>query len=227
MVFLCDHGAFVVKKNNPKGTTTQEYQNIYLCINKSITANTTYMDREQALDLLRAHVKNEKMIAHCLASEAVLRALAVRLGEDADRWGLAGLLHDLDVEFTNADPRVHALEGAKLLEQHGVDPEIVEAVMLHNEEAAHGRERYKPFHHALAAGETITGLITATALVYPDKKVASVKPKSVTKRMKEKAFAASVNRDTIMECEKLGLSLQEFVELSLQAMKNVGPEIGL
>lgn len=185
------------------------------------------MDRDKAIDLLRTHVKNEKMIAHCLASEAVLRALAERLGEDADRWGLAGLLHDLDVEFTNADPRVHAMEGAKLLEQHGVDPEIVEAVMLHNEEAAHGRERYKPFHHALAAGETITGLITATALVYPDRKVASVKPKSVTKRMKEKAFAASVNRDTIMECEKLGLSLQEFVELSLQAMKNVGPEIGL
>ena len=185
------------------------------------------MDREKALDLLNAHMKNEKMIAHCLASEAVLRALAERLGQDVEQWGLAGLLHDVDVEFTNADPRVHAMEGAKLLEQQGLDPEIVEAVMLHNEEAAHGRERHKPLHHALAAGETITGLITATALVYPDKKVASVKPKSITKRMKEKAFAASVNRNTILECEKLGLSLQEFIELSLAAMKKIGPEIGL
>ncbi len=167
------------------------------------------------------------MIAHCLASEAVLRALAERLGEDPDHWGLAGLLHDVDVEITDADPEVHALEGAKMLEQKGVAPDIVEAVKLHNEQAAHGQERHKQLHHALAAGETITGLITATALVYPDKKVASVKPKSITKRMKEKAFAASVNRDTIRECEKLGLSLQEFVEISLDAMKKVGPEIGL
>ncbi len=185
------------------------------------------MLRDQALELLRKNIKNEKMIYHCLASEAVLRALATRLGEDSDLWGLAGLLHDIDVELTNADPNVHALEGAKMLEQYGLDPEIVEAVMLHNEHAAHGRKRYKPLHHALAAGETITGLITATALVYPDKKLAGVKPKSITKRMKEKAFAASVNRDTIMECEKLGLSLQEFVECSLNAMKEVGPEIGL
>ncbi len=185
------------------------------------------MNREEALALLKTHVKNEKMIAHCLASEAVLRALAERLGEDPDHWGLAGLLHDVDVEITDADPEVHALEGAKMLEQKGVAPDIVEAVRLHNEHAAHGQERHKQLHHALAAGETITGLITATALVYPDKKVASVKPKSITKRMKEKAFAASVNRDTIRECEKLGLSLQEFVEISLNAMKKVGPEIGL
>ena len=185
------------------------------------------MEREKALDLLKKHVKNEKMIAHCLASEAVLKALAERLGEDSEKWGLAGLLHDVDIEITNADPRTHALEGARMLEEMGVDDEVVEAIRLHNEEADHGGTRQKPLHHALAAGETITGLITATALVYPDKKVASVKPKSITKRMKEKAFAASVNRDTIRESEKLGLSLQEFVEISLNAMKKVGPEIGL
>ncbi len=185
------------------------------------------MLRDRALELLRENIHNEKMIHHCLASEAVLRALAVRLGEDPDRWGLAGLLHDIDVEVTNADPGVHALEGARMLEQYGLDSEIVEAVLLHNEHAARGRKRYKPLHHALAAGETITGLITATALVYPDKKLAGVKPKSITKRMKEKAFAASVNRDTIMECEKLGISLPDFVECSLIAMKEVAPEIGL
>ncbi len=188
---------------------------------------TNTMNRTDALDLLKSYVKNEKMMAHSLASEAVLRALAERLGEDPDHWGLAGLLHDIDVEITHADHKTHAMEGAKILEQKGVSPDIVEAVMLHNEEAAHGQQRHKPLHHALSAGETITGLITATSLVYPDKKVASVKPKSITKRMKEKAFAASVNRDAIMECEKLGLSLQDFVELSLNAMKKVGPEIGL
>ncbi len=185
------------------------------------------MERKEALGLLKTHVKNDKMIAHCLASEAVMRALANRLGEDPDHWGLAGLLHDVDVEITGADPRVHAMEGARMLEAKGLPPDLVEAIMLHNEHAAHGQIRHKALHHALAAGETITGLITATALVYPDRKVASVKPKSIVKRMKEKAFAASVNRDTIMECEKLGLSLQEFVEISLTAMKEVGPEIGL
>ncbi len=185
------------------------------------------MNRDQALAFLRMHVKNERMIAHCLASEAVLRALAERLGEDADKWAMAGLLHDIDVELTGADPGTHAMEGSRMLEEKGFDPDIVEAVKLHNEMAAHGVERHKKLHHALAAGETITGLITATALVYPDKKVASVKPKSITKRMKEKAFAASVNRDTIRECEKIGLSLPEFVEISLNAMKRVGPQIGL
>ncbi len=185
------------------------------------------MERTEALDLLNRHVKNEKMISHCLASEAVLRALAERLGEDVEQWGMAGLLHDVDIEITNADPRTHALEGARMLEEVGMDAEVVEAIRLHNEEADYEGTRHKPLHHALAAGETITGLITATALVYPDKKVASVKPKSITKRMKEKAFAASVNRETIRECEKLGLSLPEFVEISLNAMKKVGPDIGL
>ncbi len=185
------------------------------------------MLRDQALKLLRQNVKNDKMVYHCLASEAVLRALATRLGEDPDQWGLAGLLHDIDIERTNADPATHAVEGARMLQQLGIDPEVVEAVMLHNEHATHGQIRHKPLHHALAAGETITGLITATALVYPDKKLKSVKPKSITKRMKEKAFAASVNRETIMECEKLGMSLQEFVECSLNAMKEIADEIGL
>ncbi len=185
------------------------------------------MQREEAIALLKNHIQNERTLAHCLASEAVMRDLAVRLNADVEKWGLAGLLHDLDVELTHGDMHTHALETARILKGYGLDQEVVEAIMLHNESADHGLKRHTVFHHALAAGETITGLITATALVYPDKKVASVKPKSIVKRMKEKAFAASVNRDTIMECEKAGLSLAEFVDISLGAMKRIGPEIGL
>lgn len=185
------------------------------------------MEREEAVVLLKQYVKNEKMIAHCLASEAVLRAMAERLNEDADKWGIAGLLHDLDVEVTEGDMKRHGMETARILKEKGLEPDVVEAIMLHNEGADHQQPRTTTFHYALAAGETITGLITATALVYPDKKVESVKPKSVVKRMKEKAFAASVNRETIMECEKTGLELQEFVELSLAAMRKVAPDIGL
>jgi putative nucleotidyltransferase with HDIG domain len=184
------------------------------------------ISREEALKRLREHVNNEKTIIHCLSSEAVMRALARRLGEDEDRWGLTGLLHDIDVEVTHADPKVHALKAEELLADFGLDGEMTDAIRMHNDEAT-GLPRSTPFQHALAAGETITGLIYATTLVYPDKKIASVKYKSVRKRMKEKAFAASVNRDHILECEKIGIPLDEFIQLSVDAMKEISEDIGL
>jgi putative nucleotidyltransferase with HDIG domain len=183
-------------------------------------------NRDQALARLQEHVQNQKTIIHCLASEAVMRALAGRLGEDEDRWGIVGLLHDVDVEVTNADPKVHALKAEELLADFGLDSEMIDAIRMHNDEAT-GIPRSTTFQHALAAGETITGLIYATTLVYPDKKIASVKYKSIRKRMKEKAFAASVNRDHILECEKIGIPLDEFIQLSVDAMKEVSESIGL
>jgi putative nucleotidyltransferase with HDIG domain len=184
------------------------------------------MNREEAIELLNKYILNERMKNHCYASEAVLRALAERLGRDKDRWGLAGLLHDIDVEITDADPKRHALEAVPILEDAGMDDESIEAIKLHNTEAT-GIPRSKEFHHALAAGETITGLIVATTLVYPDKKLSSVKPKSVVKRMKQKAFAASVNRETILECEKIGIPLPEFAELAVEAMREISDRLGL
>lgn len=184
------------------------------------------IDREGALSLLREHVQNENLIKHCIATEAVMIALADRLGEDREKWGLAGLLHDLDVEEVNQDLTRHTLVTERVLREKGVDEEIITAVKMHNE-TAHGVKRSERFHHALAAGETITGLITATALVYPDKKLGSVKAKSIKKRMKEKAFAAAVNREFIMECEKLSLSLDEFAQICLEAMQKVAPDLGL
>jgi putative nucleotidyltransferase with HDIG domain len=164
------------------------------------------------------------MVKHCLASEAVLGALADHLGESREQWSMAGLLHDLDVEQTDA--KTHGLKTPELLAPLGVAAEVVDAIRHHNEVAT-GVARTVRFHHALAAGETVTGLITATALIYPDKKVASVKAKSVTKRMTESRFAASVNRDTIRECEKMGMSLDVFVGIALKAMQDIGPELGL
>ena len=184
------------------------------------------ISREQALSRLREYVKHEKTVVHCLASEAVLRALARRLGEDEDRWGLTGLLHDIDVEVTNADPKVHALKAEELLADFEFDEEMLDAMRMHNDEAT-GIPRSTRFQHALAAGETITGLIYATTLVYPDKKIEFVKYKSVRKRMKEKAFAASVNRDHIMECEQLGIPLDEFIQISVDAMRGISESIGL
>lgn len=182
--------------------------------------------RDKALIRLQEHIHNEKTIIHCLASEAVMRALARRLGEDQDRWGLTGLVHDIDVEFTKADPKVHALKAEELLAGLGLDSEMIDAIRMHNDEAT-GIPRSTMFQHALASGETITGLIYATTLVYPDKKIASVKYKSIRKRMKEKAFAASVNRDHILECEKIGIPLDEFIQISVDAMCEISNEIGL
>ena len=143
--------------------------------------------RERALDLLNEHLTNPNLIKHCLASEAVMRALARHFSEDEDLWGLTGLLHDLDVELTLNDLSRHTHETVRILRQEGVAEEITEAIRMHNEQA-HGDKRCERFHHALAAGETITGLIIASALVYPDKKLSSVRPKSVRKRFKDRSI---------------------------------------
>jgi putative nucleotidyltransferase with HDIG domain len=184
------------------------------------------MNREEANKLLLDHVKNPKILYHSYASEAVMKALARRLGRDEEKWGLAGLLHDIDVEITNADPKIHALAAVDILREAGIGEDIIDAIKMHNEMAT-GMPRTTEFQHALASGETITGLIYATALVYPDKKIKDVKPGSILKRMKQSAFAASVSRETIMECEKAGVPLQEFAEISLNAMKGVAEQIGI
>jgi putative nucleotidyltransferase with HDIG domain len=164
------------------------------------------------------------MKAHCRASEVVMRALARHFGEDEDLWGLAGLLHDIDVEITNADAMTHGQVCAPMLREAGLPEEAIEAISLHNEMSA-SKPRSARFHHALAAGETITGLITATALVYPDKKISSVKPKSVVKRMKEVHFAASVKRENILECEIIGLPIDTFATMALGAMAEIEQEL--
>jgi predicted hydrolase (HD superfamily) len=182
--------------------------------------------RDAAMELLHHYIKNEKMIFHCLASEAVMRGLAVKLGRDPEMWGLAGLLHDLDVEITNAEPTIHGTQTEVLLKDYDVHPDILDAIRMHNE-CSSGKERSTEFQHALAAGETITGLIFATTYVYPDKKLTSVKPKSVVKRMKEKMFAATVKRENILECGKIDIPIDEFAALAISSMLPIADDIGL
>jgi len=184
-----------------------------------------YLTRNEALAFLKENVKAENMLKHSLASEAVLRAVAGYLGENVDEYGIAGLLHDVDVEITNADPFTHGPYAEKILKGKITD-DMLDAIVMHNEVAT-GKKRSTRFQHALAAGETITGLIMATTLVYPDKKIASVKTSSVTKRMKQLAFAASVKRENILECELIGIPLDQFAELSVNAMKEISDSLGL
>ncbi len=183
------------------------------------------MDRSEAWDLLNSRVKEDYLIKHSLASEAIMRALAKKLGHDEELWGITGLLHDLDFSETKDDPQRHALVTAEILEGKLAEEAVV-AIKRHNAEML-GLTRETVFDLALTAAETITGLIVATTLVYPDKKLASVKPKSVTKRMKEKAFAAKVNRDHIRLCEEFGVPLPEFAALSVEAMRGISDQLGL
>ncbi len=181
--------------------------------------------RDYYLELLNQHIKNPKMIAHSLASEAVMRKLALKFGEDEDIWGIAGLLHDIDVEHTEGDSLRHGPAALELLNGEELPAVLLDAIRMHNEKAV-GEKRSTLFQHALAAGETITGFIFAIALVYPDKKISSVKTKSVVKRMKEKIFAASVKRENILECETIGIPLEEFASLSLAALSPIEAELG-
>jgi len=183
------------------------------------------MDREAALKAIRENVKNENLIKHMLATEAIMRTLARRFNENEDEWGLAGLLHDIDVELTHADLKVHSKPGAQMAKQLGASEAICRAIFVHNE--AHGEPCMSLMDKALFCADPLTGLITAGALVRPDKKLASVETKSIRKRFKEERFAAGANREQIAKCSEIGLELDAFIELGLEAMKGVAADLGL
>jgi len=183
------------------------------------------MTREEVLNSVEANVENKNLIKHMLATEAVMRALARRLGEDEDEWGLTGLLHDIDVELTGGDMDTHSKLGADLARELGANEAMAHAILSHNE--AHGVRLEMKLDKALYCADPLTGLITAAALVRPDKKLAGVKAKSVRKRFKERSFAAGASREQIAICSELGLELDEFIELSLEAMKGIADDLGL
>ena len=181
--------------------------------------------REDALQLLHKHVKPPNLLKHMLATEALMRGLARKFGEDENKWGTAGLLHDIDYDETK-DPKEHSLKGAAILEQEGIDSEIVDAVRIHNE--AHGIEPVTLLDKALQTGETMTGFITACALVQPDKKLSSVNLDSAMKKYKSKGFAAGANRDIINKIEPYtGMSVKELMEICLVEMQGIADKLGL
>ncbi|MFH1550658.1 MAG: lysine--tRNA ligase [Planctomycetota bacterium] len=184
--------------------------------------------RERAMELLLDNISTDVLRKHCLASGAVMKALAERLGKNAEVWEIAGLVHDLDFDRVQ-EPDKHTLETAEILRGEGADPALVQAVLAHNAEglAPHGVERKTDFDYALTCAEAITGLVVATALIQPDKKLASVKSASVVKRMKKKDFARKVSREAIMFCEKIGLTVEEFADISLRAMQGISDDLGL
>ncbi len=181
------------------------------------------MIRDEAMELVRSQVSNENLIKHMLATEAVMRELAVHFGEDEELWGMAGLLHDLDYDRTVDDFPRHGLLTAEMLESYAVDERVVHAIKAHpGHVPAESR-----LDKALCAVDPLTGLLVAAALMHPTRKLRNVDVEFVLKRFKEKRFAAGANREQMQTCAGFGLELESFVSIALRAMQAIDTELGL
>jgi len=179
------------------------------------------MTREEGWDLVCTNVQNKNLRKHMLATEAVLKSLAERLNEPVEVWSFTGLVHDLDVEKTDAEQ--HTLVTAQILEEKGIAPEIIHAIKAHNQKVPVESN----LDRALFATDSLTGLIVACALFHPDKKLNSIEPQFVLNRFGEKRFAAGARREDIQTCSELGLTLEQFIELALTAMQEIDKKLGL
>ncbi len=188
------------------------------------------MNRDEAYTIVTEHTKNDNLVKHMLAVEIVMRAYAQKLGEDEEYWGVTGLLHDFDYESHPNDElqpdQDHPSWGVALLRERGCPDDICEAILGHAWYT--GVKRESLMAKVLFACDELTGLITAVALVRPSKKIGDVKLKSIRKKWKQKAFAAGVNREEIVQgAEELGVELNEHIQFVLEAMQNEAEKLGL
>ena len=182
-------------------------------------------DRDAAWGLLTEFTQSESLRKHALAVEACMRAYAKKFREDRDLWGIVGLIHDFDYE-KYPTPEEHPYKGNEILKERGYSDEIRRAIMSHAEYS--GVSRDTPMEKALFACDELAGFITACALVKPSKSLAEVEAKSVRKKMKDKAFARSVNRNDITTgAADLGVDLEEHIAFCIEAMKGIAGELGL
>lgn len=187
--------------------------------------------RDEALILVKKYNSHPQDIIHYLESEAIMRGMAERFGEDQNYWGMLGLLHDIDWGETKENMSTHLTKAPAMLKEAGFDDEFIRIVLSHGygyEELPHltDRKRSKKVEYALAASETITGLIHSYALMR-DKRVNDMQVKGLKKKFKDKAFAAKISREIIREAEQLGLMLDEFFEIGIRAISSIKGDVGL
>lgn len=183
------------------------------------------ISRDKAENILREKVKNKNMVKHCLAVEAVMKGLARTLNQDETAWGLIGLLHDIDSDIVGDDMNAHSLESGKIMRELNFSEELAQAVEAHNE--AHGFPRISLAAKALYAADPVTGLIVASALVHPDRKISSLDLDFVLRRFNEKWFAKGADREQIRSISLLNISLEDFLSLSLKEMSGISETLGL
>jgi len=179
--------------------------------------------KEEALELVKKYLKNKNLVKHCLAVEACMRTVAARLGQDEEKWGLAGILHDLDYELTEKSPELHTTETVKIVRELGVEPEVIQTIQAH----AGKVPCQTPMDWAIFSIDPLTGLIIAATLMHPTKKLKDVDLDFVKRRYKEKSFARGAKREEIEECKNIPLELDEFISLCLQAMQGIDKDLGL
>ena len=189
------------------------------------------MTREKALKMLKEFNQKESDMNHYLESEAVMRSLAEKFREDVEYWGMLGLLHDVDWAFTRENWKDHAVKAVEILKEKGFDDKFIQIVQSHafgfdEIPALKDKKREVKVEHALAAAETVTGLVYAYALMR-GKKISDMDTSGLRKKFKDKRFAANCSREIIKECELIGLSLDEFLGISIEAIKKIKDEIGL
>jgi putative nucleotidyltransferase with HDIG domain len=186
--------------------------------------------RDDALALVHEYTASESLRAHMLSVEAAMRAYAGRFGEDPERWGLTGLLHDFDYErFPNnahSATEEHPAQGVRILREHGYPEDMLQAILGHATYCGVSRET--TMAKALFAVDELTGLITASALVRPSKSVLDLDGRSVRKKMKDKGFARGVSREDVLQgASELGVELDEHIQFVIEAMRPVADSIGL
>ena len=183
------------------------------------------MNRDSTLEFLGQHVKTDMLMKHLLSVEASMRGYARRFGEDEERWAIAGLLHDFDWEICPT-PDSHPTYGAGILREAGYPDDIIRAVLTHGEHTGIPRESL--MEHTLFAVDELSGFVRAVALVRPTKSLDEVSPRSVRRKMKDKAFAKDVNREDIQKgADELGVDLDEHIAFVVESMKPVSVRIGL
>ena len=192
-------------------------------------SESIFPTRDQAWELLAAHMQNQNLRRHCLAVEAVMRPLARYFKADEEKWGAVGLLHDGDYELTKDKPERHTMLMVEWLRELGTtDQQVLSAILSHNYSHTGQNPPNNELEWSLYCCDELTGLIVAVALVLPDKKLVGVSVESIMKKFPQRSFAAGVHREQIGACEqKLGISLSEFVGIALSAMKSASFEIGL
>lgn len=187
--------------------------------------------KDQAERLLNEYIKDPITKLHMVESQAIMQAIAKHFGEDEEQWGIIGLLHDIDWDLTKTYCAEHCIKSQEILRQAGASEFLIETISSHGYgmdeiPTLKDKQRSTTLQYCLLAAETLTGLIIASTLMQPDKKLASVKIESLKKKFKNKGFAARCNRDSILECEKAGIPLDEFLELGLKALQGISDELG-
>ena len=183
------------------------------------------LTREEALNIVKKNVSKKNIVYHMIAVEAIMRSLAKYFGEDEDRWGLTGLLHDVDYERTGGAWEKHGILAEEILKGL-ISEEIHRAIKAHNFERTHVTPETR-MEKALIACDAISGLLVACALVMPSKKLAEVRVKTVMKKFKDKDFARGADRERILFCEEIGIPREKFFEIALKELKDIAAEIGL